>query len=342
LTKKILLFLIFFNNLLFADLYVDQLINDINADLELSIGKDRLVLWKNNIMLTIIADKPWMAINQSQKIVISPVKKVGDNYLFKDTAISIIKKVFKNEKTKKETEKTKIENNHSTLENKNKPYIKTIFLDPGHGGKDPGAHIKNLREKDINLKIGLLLLSDLKKIYPNLDIQISRTTDKYVSLSQRSELANKSILKDDNAHCIFISIHANSTEYNPNPLGFEVYYLDREYRRNVIELNENTNKNDDIQNILNSILEEDYSLDSIKLADSISKGMEKKIGNLSKNRGIKEKDFFVIRNSKMPAVLLEVGFMSNPKEARLLANNFYLKKISDGIVLGIKNFIDNF
>ncbi|UZW05560.1 N-acetylmuramoyl-L-alanine amidase, partial [Treponema pallidum] len=94
--------------------------------------------------------------------------------------------------------------------------------------------------------------------------------------------------------------------------------------------------------ILNSMLEEEFTMESIMIARSIADGMQASVGAQSKNRGVKEEAWFVVRNAKMPSVLVELGFVSNPVEARLLNDADYLKRCAQGIYNGLVSFITYF
>jgi N-acetylmuramoyl-L-alanine amidase len=101
-----------------------------------------------------------------------------------------------------------------------------------------------------------------------------------------------------------------------------------------------TNKN--LLSAVNTIAEEELSMESELLAKSVMSGMKDKIGKDIPCRGIKQESWFVVRNAKMPSILIEIGFVTNPKEGELLSSASYLQKISDGIYNGIKDFIYTF
>ncbi len=226
--------------------------------------------------------------------------------------------------------------------------IKAIVIDPGHGGKDSGAvgnYILNgktaqLKEKDIVLEVGLELASELKNEYPDKEIILTRSKDEFITLEQRTIIANKIVLKE-NESIIFVSVHANAS-LNSKANGYEVWYLPPEYRREVIDDNVKQSEPEDVVPILNTMLEEEITVESILLAQSIQKGLSLVIGDKIDDRGLKEESWFVVRNAKMPAVLVEMGFITNQDEAVILGDSSYLKKISKGIYNGICGFIDHF
>ena len=224
--------------------------------------------------------------------------------------------------------------------------VGAILVDAGHGGKDPGAlktynvNGKNvtIQEKDINLKVAKLLGERLKSAYPDKQIILTRDKDVYLTLQERTEIANNVKVREDEA-VLFISIHVNSS-LNKTSSGYEVWYLSPGYRRTVLD--KSSTEDSSLFPILNSMLEEEYTTESIMIAKFIMDGLQNQIGNESKARGIKAEEWFVVKNSNMPSVLIELGFVSNEKEALLLNNDTYLKKATLGIYNGIAAFITHF
>lgn len=172
-----------------------------------------------------------------------------------------------------------------------------IFIDAGHGGKDPGAVNGDIYEKDIALQIALKLNTALKN--NGFETAMSRATDVFIPLSERAKKAN-----NFNAD-IFISLHLNSsTNSNAEGIEFLVY------------------ENKGVNN---------------KLASNIQNELIKIKGIV--NRGIKErKDLAVLNSTRMPAILIEVGFISNNRELTLLRNDIYQNQIVQAINNGICNF----
>ncbi len=225
--------------------------------------------------------------------------------------------------------------------------VGAILIDAGHGGKDPGAlktykiNGKNvtIQEKDINLKVAKLLGERLKTAYPDKQIILTRDKDVFLTLQERTEIANNVKVKENEA-VLFISIHVNSS-LNKTSSGYEVWYLSPGYRRTVLDKSTVTDDTS-LFPILNSMLEEEYTTESIMIAKFIMDGLQSQIGDQSKARGIKAEEWFVVKNSNMPSVLIELGFVSNEKEALLLNNDTYLKKAALGIYNGIAAFITHF
>ena len=224
--------------------------------------------------------------------------------------------------------------------------IGAILIDPGHGGKDPGAMAEytvdgkkvTVREKDICLDIGLKLRALLQKAYPDKRILMTRSTDVYLKLEERTDIANSVELKENEA-ILYISIHVNSS-LDQSASGYEVWYLSPGYRRQVLDKQVSDDKN--VQSILNDMLEEEYTTESILIAKLVLDGIGTQVGALSKSRGMKEEEWFVVRNSKMPSILVETGFLSNAEEAKLLMDDEYLKKLAIGMYNGLQAFVTHF
>ena len=191
--------------------------------------------------------------------------------------------------------------------------IKVIVIDPGHGGNDSGAVRRHrrglifsykLKEKDINLDIA----KQIKKYLRGTDTRVilTREKDKFISLKYRVELAKK--YKAD----IFVSIHANAA-WDKKMSGIETYYPKRAQNKSVFLREE-----------------------SMKLAENIHESLIRHIG--SKDRGVKNAMFYVLRNAYIPAVLVEVGFVSNYYDAKLLRKSSYRKKVAQVIAQGILEY----
>ncbi|MGP1594870.1 MAG: N-acetylmuramoyl-L-alanine amidase [Treponema sp.] len=227
--------------------------------------------------------------------------------------------------------------------------VGAVLIDPGHGGKDPGTIGSyqedgkkiTIYEKDIALTVSLAVYNKLKKQYPDKKILLTRSDDKHLELEERVALANTIPLKKNEA-VLFISIHANSAGFNKRPSGFEVWYLPPGYRRDLRDLIDKNSATQEILPILHSMLEEEFTTESILIANSILDGLDKQIGKESKNRGVKEEEWFVVKNAKMPSVLVELGFVTNPEEAKRLNTPEYLHRCAVGIYNGIQAFIARF
>ncbi len=225
--------------------------------------------------------------------------------------------------------------------------IGAILIDPGHGGKDPGAvgnftlNGKSVRvqEKDAVLSVGKYLYAQLRRTYPGKKIIMTRDSDRFLTLAERTDIAN-SVKLPENEAVLYVSIHANAS-LDKKASGYEVWYLSPGYRRTVID-KKTVDSDRTLFPILNSMMEEEYTTESILMSKFIMDGLESQIGSESKARGIKAEEWFVVRNSNMPAVLIEIGFVTNQKEALNLSNPEYLKKTSLGIYNGVQAFVTHF
>jgi len=230
--------------------------------------------------------------------------------------------------------------------------IAAIIIDPGHGGRDPGASweyniqgkILKSVEKDITLKVSRQLHATLRSAYPDKQVFITRTGDTNPTKDARVNLANSVPLAQNEA-AIYISIHANSS-LNRNARGYEVWYLNPSYRREVIDKSKYEESSNELRKevlpILNSMMEEELTTESIILANSILKSLGEAVGNKLPSRGLKAEEWFVVRNAHMPSVLVELGFVSNETDALLMSDDAYLKNLSDALYKGIADFVTFF
>jgi N-acetylmuramoyl-L-alanine amidase len=225
--------------------------------------------------------------------------------------------------------------------------IAAIIIDPGHGGRDPGTvgtmtvngRKTEVYEKDVVLKVGLGLRDALTRTYPDKRILMTRDSDIFRTLDYRADMANAVTVRENEA-VIFISIHANWGA-NRNARGYEVWHITSGTRRSLISPSQH-NYSSDITAILNAMLEEEYTTESIFLADSILQGLDRSFGNSMPSRGRKANDWFVVRNSRMPAVLVELGFLSNQQDLALMTGEEGLQKFTSSLYNGITNFIGIF
>jgi N-acetylmuramoyl-L-alanine amidase len=222
--------------------------------------------------------------------------------------------------------------------------IAAIIVDPGHGGKDPGAigtfteegRTWSSIEKDITLKVSAEVHALLSRTYPGKRILLTRDRDVFPSLQDRVDLAN-SVSPGENEAVIFISIHANSS-FNKHARGYEVWYLDPDYRRELID----RSKYGESAAIVNRMMEEEFTTESIIMGQNILRRMGEALGNATPNRGLKAEKWFVVKNAEMPAVLVELPFVTNREDAGIMADDAYLKKFSNAIYKGIVDFVDTF
>lgn len=177
-----------------------------------------------------------------------------------------------------------------------------IILDAGHGGKDQGARVRELLEKRLTLRTSYLTKRHLELL--GYRVIMTRARDVFLPLPTRVTIANR------RPKALFVSIHYNSASI-PSAKGVEIYYFQR---------GKNLRK-----------------LASKKLAISILKNVLRE--TKTRSRGVKHGNFQVIRETTMPAVLVEAGFMTNAEERALLSTQVYLDKLAKGIAQGIDNYV---
>jgi N-acetylmuramoyl-L-alanine amidase len=222
--------------------------------------------------------------------------------------------------------------------------VETVVLDPGHGGKDNGKMGGNgVLEKDVNLavaeKVRELLEQDL-----GVEVVMTRDDDRLLSLTRRTEIANRA------GGDLFISIHCNSW-FSTEAGGFEAYFLSpaRTDWDRAVAMAENaaddftggpSNVRSDIDFILWDMVQSEYLNESSHFAELTQKAMSDRLG--IRNRGVKQANFTVLQGARMPAVLIETAFLSNPHEEALLLDEEFQHKIAEGIVEAVKKLQERY
>ncbi|PKM92552.1 MAG: hypothetical protein CVU80_02750, partial [Elusimicrobia bacterium HGW-Elusimicrobia-4] len=219
--------------------------------------------------------------------------------------------------------------------------LNKIVVDAGHGGEDPGAiGPKGTKEKDINLIIAQRLREILKK--NGYEVFLTRADDTFIPLADRTRFANK-VMAD-----LFVSIHCNAS-ISDDTRGFEIYFLsdkatDRaaeavaNMENSVIALEKSSfSGKRDIEKLLLSMAVTEFMNESATLCGTVNLQVCDNFLNLN-SRGVKQANFYVLRGATMPAVLVEVGFLSNVKEEKLLNQKKFQKKITENIFNGIKEY----
>lgn len=181
-----------------------------------------------------------------------------------------------------------------------------IMIDPGHGGEDQGTHSlfkPTYQEKSLTLATAVLLKDYLKKL--GYQVKMTRTEDIFIALSDRAKMANEA-----NAVC-FVSVHYNSAP-STDAHGIEIFYYESET---------NTGRTTASKNLAKKVLDEIIPLSQ------------------AKSRGVKAGNFAVIRETKMPAILVEGGFLTNQKELEKIKDPQYLKALAWGIARGVDGYL---
>lgn len=220
-----------------------------------------------------------------------------------------------------------------------------VVIDAGHGGKDTGAVANGGKEKDINLAVSLKVGKLISQRFPNVTVIYTRKDDTFIGLYQRAKLANK---KKAN---LFISIHTNSAK-SSSASGVETYVLG--LWRNDDNLQVAMKENESIlleenyelnyqgfdpasseSYIIFELLQNKYLEQSIKVAQSV----QKELSRLPLiNRGVRQAGFLVIRETAMPSILIELGFISNRSDAQFLLSDSGQKKLANAIVEGFGEY----
>lgn len=223
--------------------------------------------------------------------------------------------------------------------------IRTVVLDAGHGGKDPGTIGKFLKEKDVVLKLALKVGEYIEKNLPDVKVIYTRKTDKFIELTERAAIANR------NKADLFISIHANAIA-NPQTYGTETWVMGLHKseenlavakRENSVILYEDNYQehyegfdNSPESYIMFSLMQNAYLENSLKLADRIEKQFKNKAGRHS--RGVKQAGFVVLYKTATPSVLVEAGFLSNATEEKFLGTDDGQDLIASGIYRAFKDY----
>lgn len=221
--------------------------------------------------------------------------------------------------------------------------IKTVVIDAGHGGKDPGCNGAHSNEKTVCLNIALALGDMIKKNYPEIKVIYTRDKDVFVELDERARIANK-----NNAD-LFICIHANSA--GPSAYGAETYVLGLHKTESQQKIAERENatiylesdggeKYKDFDLSPDAIIARQLQL-SIFLDQSINYAskVQKEFKSLGRHdRGVKQAGFLVLYKTTMPSVLIETGFLTNPQEENFLANKDNQKKMAESMFNAFRKY----
>jgi len=216
--------------------------------------------------------------------------------------------------------------------------VKRVVLDAGHGGTDPGATASALLEKEITLDIGRRLQLLLER--DGFEVIATRDADRTIALRERARVAN------DSRSDIFLSIHVNALIKHTEARGIETYYLGATNDPKLTQLAaaENTVSGysiADMRALLDGVYADARRDESLALAQAVQKNLFttlRKSDHGLENWGVKRAPFLVLVATDMPAVLAEVGCISNEKEAAMLRRPEYRQKIADALFLGIRGY----
>jgi N-acetylmuramoyl-L-alanine amidase len=223
------------------------------------------------------------------------------------------------------------------------PKTRVVVIDAGHGGRDPGKIGPNgLTEKNVTLSVALKLAALLRD--RGFEVHLTRSRDTLIALADRPHLANQ--WKKNRPATLFVSIHANSGVRGSE--GFETYFLSEartEDERRVAEMENaavkyeeksSTDKAPDLDLLLNGLRNDYYQRASNDFAEVVQRELRQ--FHPGPNRGVKQAGFRVLVGALMPAVLVEIGFMSDPEEVRLLGTAAFQDKVAFGLSRAIGSF----
>lgn len=221
-----------------------------------------------------------------------------------------------------------------------------VVIDAGHGGKDPGALGKKSREKDITLSIALKLGNYIKEKSDGVEVIYTRSTDEFIELHKRSEIANK------NKADLFISIHANANK-NISASGTDSWVMGIHKNEENLAVAKNENKvilveedysskymgfdpNATESYIIFNLMQNIFLEQSLSMASLTQSQLSERAGR--KNRGVKSAPFMVLWNCAMPSVLIEVGFITNLEEEKYLTSEYGQDIIASAIYRSFKEY----
>lgn len=215
------------------------------------------------------------------------------------------------------------------------------MIDPGHGGKDDGATGPHgIKEKNLTLAISKRLADQLKQQL-GATVILTRTTDRYITLDQRNAIGNR--IKAD----LFISVHINAAE-SAAPSGIETYYLNTATNKAAQRLADRENRAfgkeiGTLQRIIttmhqNATTDESHEL-ALMVQSNVIRGISKKYNGVVDKR-VKTALFYVLVGSKAPSILVECGFVTNPKEEKRLNSAAYQQELASAMASGIKRYLE--
>lgn len=226
-----------------------------------------------------------------------------------------------------------------------KPAVKTIVIDAGHGGHDPGCHGGDVIEKNVTLAIALDVGKYIEENIEGVKVIFTRKDDHFVELWERAAIANR------NGADLFISIHCNAND-NKSAYGTETYAMGLKSQQNlelakrensVILMEDNYMENYDgfdpkspEGHIIFSLYQDVYIDQSLKLAQKIEHQFSERVQR--KSRGVKQAPFVVLWRTTMPSVLVETGFLTNPTERKYLSSELGQSYIASGIYRAVRSY----
>ena len=224
--------------------------------------------------------------------------------------------------------------------------VRTVVIDAGHGGKDPGTHGVVSQEKDIALDIALELGAIINKYLPDVKVIYTRKDNTFVELEERAAIANKA------GADVFISIHCNAVA-NPEVHGTETYIMGTHVNKQNLAVAQRENSvilmEDNYQQkyegfdpnspesyIMFSLMQNAHIENSLRLASNVEDQFSQRVGRYS--RGVKQAGFMVLWQTTMPSILVEVGYLTNEKEERFLNDALGKTYMASGIFRAFRDY----
>ena len=314
-----------------------RLVVDLNESNNLKIG-----VWSEGHKLFVeLSNKKAPDVKVASKSKIPFTKKIASKPKIPSTkAVNFDKKVKHNKEPRKVAVKVSKKRSFPVVNKK----LPLIVIDAGHGGNDLGAKgYRGIQEKNVNLAIALRLKDVLTSRY-KYRVILTRGDDTFIPLPGRGKIAN-----DNNAD-VFVSVHANAAPRRAAH-GIETYYLGQGHSEEAKATAARENgklvksvKDDETQEILASMISTTKINQSSRLAGNIQnqlyQSMRKKYSGV-KNLGVKEGPFFVLHDTNMASVLIEVGFVTNPREESRLKQSSYLDRLASSIAKGVSKFVQD-
>ncbi|MFN3848217.1 MAG: N-acetylmuramoyl-L-alanine amidase [Spirosomataceae bacterium] len=225
--------------------------------------------------------------------------------------------------------------------------LKTIVIDAGHGGKDPGTHRGSSKEKNIALSIALKLGKKIEEGLPDIKVIQTRKKDVFIDLSERAAIANR------NKADLFICIHVNANPHSSKLSGTEIYTLGLHRTEDNLELAKRENEvilmeenykktykgydpNSPLAHIMMANFQNAFMKQSVALASKTSKKIASVTG--LKNRGVKQAGFIVLWQTSMPAIYVETGYITNPTDKKFLDSESGREKMAEAIFQALKAY----
>lgn len=226
------------------------------------------------------------------------------------------------------------------IENAAKDFL--VVIDPGHGGKDPGAVSKDggIKEKNVTLEVAYLVKKRLLSDVRGIKVEMTRTDDRFLTLQERTALANS--LNAD----LFISLHCNADSHSSSR-GVETFYLSKASSPRAMRLAARENgiplaEMSDLQATLLDLMLASKKSESDRLANTVHHALVQDLAKAApkiRNRGVKRAPFYVLLGAKMPAILVECAFISNGRDEQKLTSAQYLDAVATGIAAGAGKYL---